>query len=88
MDIGQSTDIGALTLASRNGNMGIVSHLITLGLSVHETDSCGNTPLHWATKAGHADVAEFLWPTELTLTPEIRVIVLRCTWLPKRVTLN
>ncbi|KAJ3212154.1 Osteoclast-stimulating factor 1 [Dinochytrium kinnereticum] len=49
--------------ASKRGNLPFATELLQAGVSVNRKialDKAGNTPLHWASRGGHADVAKLL----------------------------
>eukprot|EP00696_Hemimastix_kukwesjijk_P011176 gnl/Hemi2/24028_TR8057_c0_g1_i1.p1 gnl/Hemi2/24028_TR8057_c0_g1~~gnl/Hemi2/24028_TR8057_c0_g1_i1.p1 ORF type:complete len:304 (-),score=91.67 gnl/Hemi2/24028_TR8057_c0_g1_i1:179-1090(-) len=49
-----------LHIAAKNGNMDVVKLLLARGAQVYASDKMGNTPVQWALRAGHRELAQML----------------------------
>jgi beta-lactamase regulating signal transducer with metallopeptidase domain/ankyrin repeat protein len=53
-------DVGDLSIAAALGDAAKVGDLLKKGANVNETDKLGNTPLYYAVRRAHVEIAEFL----------------------------
>lgn len=53
-------DVGDLSIAAAQGDIGKISELLKNGANINETDHAGNTPLYYSVRRGHPDVARLL----------------------------
>jgi ankyrin repeat protein/beta-lactamase regulating signal transducer with metallopeptidase domain len=53
-------DVGALSTAAADGDAAKVTDLLKNGAPINETDSAGDTPLYYAVRRGHPEIAELL----------------------------
>ncbi|KAJ3129049.1 Osteoclast-stimulating factor 1 [Nowakowskiella sp. JEL0407] len=46
--------------AAKRGNIAFAKELLAAGISITALDKAGNTPLHWASRGGHAEIVQLL----------------------------
>jgi len=62
-------DVGDLSVAAAQGDIGKISELLKNGANINETDHAGNTPLYYSVRRGHPEVARLLIQNGANVNP-------------------